>query len=161
MSTLALKALDIARTQLGKQEEPRGSNWGPHVKKYLSSVGIVQPAPWCMAFVYWCFQEAAKLLSVRNPLLRTGRVALQWEFRKATYSVSHPQPGDLFIMLNKDGTGHIGFVLAVDHAGNVAGFIIQTVEGNSNDEGEREGFEVCTKPGGRNPSTIKGFLRFT
>jgi hypothetical protein len=154
MNTLALKALEIAKSQLGKQEEPRGSNWGPDVKKYLASVGIMQPSPWCMAFVYWCFQEAAKSLGVRNPLLRTGRVALQWELRKATYSHASPEPGDVFIIIFKDGTGHAGFV------DFVKGDFIETAEGNSNDEGAREGFEVCAKPGGRHRTTIRGFLRF-
>lgn len=155
--TLRAKALQIARTQLGKSEQPRGSNWGPDVQKYLASVGITSPAAWCAAFVYWCYKEAARQLGVKNPLLCTGRVLTQYEMRKAVYQVSSPEAGDVFIMLNKDGTGHMGFVDAVHPKGDR----IETVEGNSNDEGSREGFEVCHKPGGRPQATIKAFLRFT
>lgn len=155
--TIAEKALEIAITQLGKSEEPRRSNWGPHVQKYLASVGIKTPAPWCMAFVYWCYGEAAKSMGVKNPLLCTGHVGTQWNMRKANHAVNSPHPGDLFVLLNKDGTGHIGFVRTIAPTGDLA----TTVEGNSNDEGDREGYEVCSKPGGRKRSTIKGFLRFS
>lgn len=51
------------------------------------------------------------------------------------------------------GKGHAGFVTAVK------GNRIETIEGNSNDEGSREGHEVCRKPGGRAISSIKGFIR--
>jgi hypothetical protein len=61
--------------------------------------------------------------------------------------------GDIFIMDFGGGKGHTGFVT------QVIGDRIQTVEGNSNDEGSREGFEVCRKPGGRSISSCKGFLR--
>ena len=52
------------------------------------------------------------------------------------------------------GKGHAGFVSAV------TGNRIQTIEGNSNDEGSREGYEVCRHPGGRDIKTIKGYLHF-
>ncbi len=46
--------IQLATLELGHEEIPRGSNWGPHVQKYLLSVGLKFPASWCMAFVYWC-----------------------------------------------------------------------------------------------------------
>jgi len=48
---LSSKALEVAKTQLGVEESPRGSNWGFSVQVYLKSVGITFPASWCMAFV--------------------------------------------------------------------------------------------------------------
>jgi hypothetical protein len=48
-----------------------------------------------------------------------------WAMDKASYS---PVPGDAFVMLHHDGTGHIGFVLRVDKAKNATAF--NTVEGN-------------------------------
>jgi hypothetical protein len=64
-----------------------------------------------------------------------------------------PLPGDIFIMDFGKGKGHTGFVESVN------GDIIHTIEGNSNDDGNREGYEVCRKPGGRKISSIKGFIR--
>ncbi len=152
MSALALKALAIAKTQLGVQEIPRGSNAGPAVEKYLKSVGLGKGYSWCEAFVYWCYQEASKELGIANPLKKTAGVLDQLNNSKK-YVVQTPQKGDLFIMDFGKGLGHIGFV---DDT-----FIkkFNTVEGNSNDDGSREGYEVCQKPNGRKTNTIKAFLR--
>jgi len=151
--TLALRALNVATYQLGNAEIPHGSNWGKHVEKYLKSVGIAVPAPWCMAFVYWCVNEACKEMNLPNPLKKTGSVMDQWNSSKQLRIIDKPQKGDIFIMDFGGGKGHTGFVTGV------VGDKINTVEGNSNDEGSREGFEVCRKPGGRKISACKGFLR--
>lgn len=150
--TLALRSLNVAVYQLGNAEIPHGSNWGKQVEKYLKSVGINFPAPWCMGFVYWCVNEAAKEMNVPNPLKKTGGVMDQWSSMRSL-RVDTPQKGDIFIMDFGGGKGHTGFVTGV------IGDKINTVEGNSNDEGSREGFEVCRKPGGRKISSCKGFLR--
>ena len=141
--------LQIAITQIEKEEIPKGSNWGEHVQKYLISVGITFPASWCMAFVYWCCKQS----NPNTPLIKTGGVLAQWNQIPAKYKVKTPLPGDIFIMDFGGGKGHTGFVESV------SGDVIQTIEGNSNDEGSREGYEVCRKPGGRKISSMKGFIR--
>ena len=151
--TLSERALNVAVYQLGNAEVPHGSNWGPAVEKYLKSVGINSPSAWCMAFVYWCVNEASKEMGVHNPLFKTGHVLTQWTKSKSFRIIDAPRKGDIFIMDFGGGKGHTGFVT------NVVGDRINTVEGNSNDEGSREGFEVCRKPGGRKISSCKGFLR--
>lgn len=151
--TLRNKALEIAISQLGKEEHPRGSNWGPDVQKYLASVGINFPASWCMAFVYWCHQQAADAMGVNNPMRKTGGVLAQWNSRKDTYKVNIPEPGCVFIMDFGKGLGHTGIVEQVDMD------YIYTIEGNSNDEGSREGYEICRKK--RSRKSIVGYLRFT
>lgn len=150
--SLGYTSLSIARSQLGVMEEPKGSNSGPKVSQYLESVGINFPASWCMAFVYWCVDKAAKELKQPNPLHKTGGVLAQWNMRK-DLRVTTPKKGDIFIMDFGKGLGHTGFV------DSVQGDRIQTIEGNSNDEGSREGYEVCRKPGGRPLSAMKGYLR--
>ena len=57
--SLKLSSLKIATSQLGVQEEPRGSNDGPEVSQYLKAVGLAPGYSWCMAFVYWCAAKAA------------------------------------------------------------------------------------------------------
>ena len=148
--------LDIARGQIGKQEVPKGSNWGPSVKKYLKSVGIAFAAFWCMAFVYWCISQYCQQQGIKNPLYKTGSVREQWQhckFMRVNLQTDSPHPGDIFIIMRKDGSNHCGFVEYVKEDR------IYTIEGNSNEDGSNDGYEVCRKPGGRLISTITGFIR--
>lgn len=148
------RALQIALSQLGNAEDPKGSNWGKHIEKYLGSVGIKSPSPWCMAFVYWCVNEACIEMEIPNPLYKTGHVLTQWSKIDKKYKVvGDPQKGDIGIMDYGGGKGHTFFVTGV------VGDKTNTCEGNSNDEGEREGFEVCRKPGGRKKSACIGYIR--
>lgn len=149
--TFSETVLDIASSQVGEQEEPIGSNWGPVVQAYLASVGITFPAPWCMAFVYWCFNEAAKMMSVANPVYKTGGVMMQLAKSKSKI-VKKPQPGDVFIMEFGHGLGHTGIVESIN------GNVVNTIEGNTNDDGSREGYEVARRT--RKISSIAAFLRW-
>lgn len=150
--TLQQQALKVAVTQLGKEEVPRGSNWGEPVKIYLASVGINFQASWCMAFMYWCFLQAAKELGIKTPLLKTGGVLKAWQKAPAAVKVTSPQPGDIFIQDHGHGLGHTGIVERVE------GDIVHTIEGNTNDTGSREGYEVCRRT--RKQSSIIGYLRY-
>lgn len=146
------KVIEIANTQIGVHEDPGNKNTGPQVDEYLKSVGLGPGYSWCMAFVYWCFREAANKLAVANPLAKTGGVLDQYNRRKLHFGQTHPMPGDVFIMDFGKGLGHTGLVEKVD------GNFIYTIEGNSNDEGSREGYEVCKRK--RSVNSIKGYLRF-
>jgi hypothetical protein len=142
---LLLKALEIAASQIGVLEDPPGSNRGVMVEKYLASAGCVPGDPWCASFVYWCFNEAAKSLNVNNPLTRTGGCLSHWTRTKggkisclnATNNASLIQPGFIFIMDHGRGKGHTGIVKSVSDG------YIQTIEGNTNIEGSREGLGVA------------------
>lgn len=151
MSQLTDKAIEIAITQIGQQENPRGSNWGEPVKTYLHGVGIDFPASWCMAFVYWCFNQAATNLGTLNPLIKTGGVLRAWN-EAASHHVLIAQPGDIFIQDHGHGLGHTGIV---ESAGQGT---VNTIEGNTNDTGSREGYAVCRKI--RLKTSIKGYLRY-
>lgn len=149
--TLGEKAIPVAVSQLGEEEKPRGSNWGEPVKTYLASVGIGFAASWCMAFVYWCFKKASG--TDKCPLIRTGGVLHAWNKADAKNKfLRDPQKGDIFIMDFGNGLGHTGIVESVE------GNFIHTIEGNTNDSGSREGYEVCRKI--RALSKIKGYLRY-
>lgn len=150
MSTLGKKALEIAVTQLGVQEIPKNSNAGPAVEKYLKSVGLGKGYAWCMAFIYWCTKEASIQIAVTNPLFKTAGVLAMYNAKK-NLVVKDPQPGDIFIMDFGKGNGHTGIVERVENN------TLHTIEGNTNDEGSREGYEVCRRQ--RKPNTIKAYLR--
>ncbi len=155
--------LQYAILEIGKQEIPKGSNWGPHVQKYLASVGITFQASWCMAFVYWCVEMAKVRVpdgtgGLQNPLIKTGGVLKQWNkielwnrLNKKQYKFTTPKIGDIFIMDFGNGLGHCGFVEMVN------GDQIHTIEGNTNDTGSREGYEVCRRI--RKVGTCRGFIR--
>ena len=152
MSEITKQALAKAETQLNVAESPKGSNGGKQVDEYLKSVGLNSGYSWCMAFVYWCFREAAKELAVVNPLTKTGGVLRQWNEASSTRRFSQPQVGDIMILDYGKGLGHTGIVQQVD------GNSIWVIEGNTNDEGSREGYEVARRK--RRVAACKGFIRF-
>lgn len=139
--------IQVAVAEIGKQEIPKGSNWGTDVKKYLNSVGINFPASWCMAFVYYCCKTANPL----TKLPKSGGVLAVWNKADKSIKFTKPVAGDVFIMDFGKGLGHTGFVESVN------GEFINTIEGNTNDEGSREGYEVCRRA--RKISACKGFIR--
>jgi CHAP domain len=151
MTPLATNALKIAQSQIGVQEIPKGSNAGTDVEKYLKSVGLSKGYSWCMAFVYWCAMEASIQTQTKNKLKKTAGVLAQWNGRPEL-QVSIPAPGDLFIIDAGKGLGHTGFVEKLLPKGKM-----QTIEGNTNTDGSREGFKVCRRT--RMLYECKGFLR--
>jgi len=165
--SLATAALGQAVNQIGVMEQPAGSNRGPVVDEYVRRVGLNPSGayPWCAAFVYWCFSEAAKAAGSRNPVVKTAGVLDHW--RKATdreiprvtgaaakSSPERVQPGFVFIMDFGGGVGHTGLVEKV-----LDGHIV-TIEGNTNDGGSREGIGVFRRTGRKLASINKGFLDY-
>ena len=153
-NTLAERALSVARSQIGVEEIPRGSNGGPQVAAYLKCIGLSVGYPWCMAFVYWCVNRAAADLGMPNPLVKTGGVLRQWNettLRKLPARSGGVKPGDIFIMDFGRGAGHTGFLVSVQNG------IASTLEGNTNDEGGRDGYMVCLRQ--RPIHTFKGVIQ--
>ncbi|MCH4829788.1 MULTISPECIES: CHAP domain-containing protein [Flavobacterium] len=149
--TLAQLSLEVATRQIGVQEIPKGSNAGPEVEIYLKSVGLGKGYSWCMAFVYYCVLESSKKTGNPNPLKKTAGVLDQWN-SKPELRIKTPIPGCIFIMDFGGGQGHTGFVEKV-----LANGKIQTIEGNTNADGSREGFAVCRRI--RSINQIKGFIK--
>lgn len=136
-SDLALKALSHAIDEIGVREDG-GPNRGPEVDVYLRAVGL-DPArdsyPWCAAFVFWCYQRAAGNLKAPLTLPRTASVRKLLE-ASTGQRTQFPQRGAIFVQDHGSGRGHCGLVL------DVGGRTIVTVEGNTNDDGSREGIGV-------------------
>ncbi|EEH1521384.1 CHAP domain-containing protein [Salmonella enterica subsp. enterica] len=142
------EVVTMAASQVGVQEQPRGSNQGPEVSQYLQSVGINFPAAWCAAFVVWCHVQAGI-----SSIPHTGGVLDMWNKARSDHAVAQPQPGDVFIMDFGRGKGHAGIVERVE------GDTLHTIEGNTDASGGREGYEVARRT--RKLSSIKGILRFS
>lgn len=118
---------------LHSEESPRGSNSGPWVDRYLAAAGLDPGAPWCASFVTYLLKQCGYGVFPHG----AGAVINWARWAEAGHKiVSKPERGDLFFLLHTDGTGHIGIVL------ENKGKTIRTIEGNSNDDGSREGYEV-------------------
>jgi hypothetical protein len=140
----AVLAVALAEDAKNIREIPPNSNRGPAVEAYLASVGLGKGNPWCCAFTYWCFEQAALAQGRANPMVRTGGCLAHWNGAVAkgakriskADAVNDPSllaPGMVFIMDFGGGKGHTGFVVAV------RGGLIDTVEGNTDASKTREG----------------------
>jgi hypothetical protein len=166
-SGLPATVLEVAASQIGVMEVPRGSNRGPMVDQYLSSVASgLLGQPWCMAFVYWCFGQAANNLNVPNPAPKTAGVLRSWRLAQGRPNAriltkadvardpTSVEPGMVFYIDTGGGTGHTGFVTTV------IGGRLTTIEGNTNEGGSREGIGVFTRTQRRIDSINVGFIAF-
>lgn len=139
-------------SQLGVKEAT-GHNDGPQVEIYLLSVNLAPGAPWCAAFVSWTYT----VNKVNNP--RSGWSPAYFPGSKVIYTrdgiiKALPQKGDVFGIYypTMKRIAHVGFIHAWSERISV------TVEGNTNDNGSREGVMVAMK---RRPTrTIYKVSRF-
>lgn len=123
--------------ELKVREEPKGSNSGPWVDRYLRAAGVDFPAPWCASFVTYLLKQCDYAHAPAGP----AAVASWAHWAEATHRVTtNPRRGDLFFLLHADGTGHMGIVLEAR-----PDVTIRTIEGNTNDDGSREGYEVVRR----------------
>ena len=168
-SVLVGAAIDFAITQIGVMESPLGSNRGPEVDKFLRAVNLDPAAgsfPWCVAFTHFCYKMAAESDSVENPHTRTAGVLDHWakaarnpSARRVLRSqaVTNPdlvRPGCLFIIDVGGGAGHSGMVLGT------ANGRLSTIEGNTNDNGSRNGIGVFRREARKIVDINKGFIDY-
>lgn len=165
-SPLLATVMQAAVSQLGVREDPPGSNRGPMVDRYLASVGLDSKDdsyPWCAAFLYWCFEQAAVAGGVSNPVTRTAAVLEHWrksparriESAQATGDPALVEPGFIFVIATGGGHGHTGLVEAV------RGGKLTTIEGNTNEGGSREGIGVFRRDSRKIVEINRGFLDYS
>jgi hypothetical protein len=150
-SELIRRMIEIASSQVGVREDPIGSNRGEQVDAYLRRCGLDPEEAsyaWCVAFVYWCFDEAANQLGHDNDMPKTAGVHDLWnrlgEAGRTRLTPGQAQrnpelikPGMMFFIDTGGGFGHAGIIKAVE------GAVLRTIEGNTTDrEGSREGIGV-------------------
>jgi hypothetical protein len=159
--TSALAPLEIAGRSLGAMivayaeqhlmQHPReigGQNMGPWVRFYMNGKQGTD-SPWCAGFACFVVAQASSTMSVRNPIRR--RVSCDLLARDATTGarflaeskVSSPAeipPGSLFLSrLTPSDWVHTGVVVTPRED------TFDSIEGNTNDAGDREGYEVCRR----------------
>ncbi len=151
----SLSSLIIAYSEVHINAEAREiiQNKGPWVRAYTNGFDGSDYA-WCMGFVMTILDQAYSTLGddLINHIPYTlscdgiGKFALEKKKLIRNKAIKTPEkqikPGDIFLRCSKtndrDWT-HTGFVT------KVKGNIIHTIEGNTNDEGIRDGFEVCRR----------------
>jgi hypothetical protein len=140
-------------------------NQGAALAKYWQATsypdGMSHREPWCAAFVAWCVREA----QIRRwgseaaaPWRRCKSAAvrgwMEWpdrEPRVRVLAMGEPaKKGDIVIFLTGPGEfSHIGIVVA-----DQDGSRIETIEGNTDESGSREGEGVYRKHRPREGRTI-------
>jgi peptidoglycan hydrolase-like protein with peptidoglycan-binding domain len=129
--------------------EEGGQNAGPWVRLYTQG-REGDPYPWCAGFATFCLSQACATLGVAMPIPRTlscddmarhagGRLLAQPRAAQR----SRITPGSFFLRLAGPGEGfkyaHTGIVVDADAE------TFKTIEGNTNDDGSYEGYEVCAR----------------
>lgn len=141
--------VSYARQHLARHPiEIGGQNCGPWVRLYMA--GREGPQwPWCAGFATWILRQACHTLSVRMPHpyafgcdYLAGAAQAQGRFLRpaAEADLAAIQPGFLFLVRKTTNTwGHAGIVEEIRDG------VLTTIEGNTNDSGSAEGYEVCRR----------------
>lgn len=135
-----------------------GKNSGSVVNKFQRSVGIGDGQPWCMAFIFYIFEEFSKKMGISNPVYKTGSTLAEWEKTKgkkitveqAKSNFSLVKPGQIMIAKRDEG-GHAGIVTSVDYNGRK----FSTIEGNVGIGGGKQGVGLYNRS-----VLVKGLIGF-
>jgi len=157
------KVIEIARLELGVTESPPGSNRVKYWEKYDPAY---QGQPWCVAFLWWVFQEAGE----RMAFFGGGKTAscsilLRWYKEQGlTVPAEDVQAGDIVLMNFHGGKDpeHCGLVTGKSDIINLSTgepYSVWTIEGNTSpsDGSQSNGGMVCEKT--RYPSQIVAVCR--
>ena len=157
---------EILKSNYQVKEQPKGSNKGPEVSKYLSATGLGPGYPWCMAFVYSMFSDLSSALGISNPLPKTAGVLNHWSKADSSLKITidaarkNPglvKPGQIFIMSRPGkGTGHTGIVVSVD----ITNRSFKSIEGNTNDQLSGEGDRVGINKRELSANSLIGFIDY-
>jgi hypothetical protein len=141
--------VSYARSQIGVEEHPRGSNAGPEVERYLAYVNLPKGKAWCAAFVSYCVGTSAADLSMDSTLKASGS-ALALYFKNPDLRLDAPTDRCIGIIDHGHGLGHAFFIETT------TGDSCHTIEGNTDPAGGREGYMVAERD--RPTSAITYFL---
>ena len=147
----------VAIAQQHLNNHPRevgGQNKGPWVRLYMSGHEGIN-WPWCAGFVSFVIRQASVALGQPVPFPKTYSCDIlaangaarnlfiaERDINPSNSSAELPS-GTVFLnrRTSNDWT-HTGFVIAAEAE------TFATIEGNTNDEGSREGYEVCARTRG-------------
>ena len=136
--------VEIAQKYIGTQEQPIGSNCGPLIDRWNTNVNAPVGSYWCASFVSGVALEWESKSGLDWPICLSADCDV-WLAVAKKYGILHrsPQAGDLMLLVKtlsnvRQDAFHIGIVEGKDE-----GTIWKSIEGNSNDDGSRNGYEVA------------------
>ncbi len=125
------KVIAHAKKDLGLEEVPRGSNRHPRIQQSLRNCGLNGTYPWCCSIAVTWVPEFYPTI----PILMTADCdALLAHGRNEKIIFKKPKVGDIFLRLASR--------FDANHAGLVTSDEFDTIEGNTNPGGSREGYGV-------------------
>lgn len=136
-----------------RPREVGGQNRGPWVRLYTDGQEGVK-FPWCAGFTTFCVKQACETLGVPLPLERTlgcdvMTTSCGHRFLKGSSAAPGKiTPGSMFVQLARGAERrkykyrHTGIIVSAGPD------TMQTIEGNTNDDGSAEGYEVCARTRG-------------
>lgn len=131
------KSKQVLMAQVGVKEN--SANDSPMIRKYLASVGINYPAPYCAAGQYYSFAEAARMLQLQQNDIPIAKTALAnanfiYALRNGKPTNYTANDNDLIIWRKRNGIfGHIERVIGVGLCGWVRTVGFNTSNGNARD----------------------------
>ena len=143
--SLRTAILTYAKAHLAQHpREVGGPNRGPWVRLYTGGNEGEQWA-WCAGFVSFVLKQASDLMGTPMPIAGSvgcDQLASQAKAKNlflAEQDRKRLSPGSLFLVRKSptDWT-HTGIIVEIQPE------FFRTIEGNTNDDGVREGYEVCT-----------------
>lgn len=144
---LAARARQIAVAHATARVREVGRNRGPEVDRFLTRGGGLDPEghayPWCAAFACCCYFDAADELGIAWPFPPCASVGKLWS-KANRFFTRVPMQDAIALHLSdpKDtwSPGHVGIVIGFSRDGSV-----ESVEGNTNGDGSRDGDGVYIK----------------
>lgn len=145
-------------------EEVDGTNCGPRVDDYKACTNLPphESWPWCAAFICFCVKTAMEATGIKETAgFKRPKTAGAWDLENwsrrqdNTTSTKKPhggdiQAGDIVVFT----FSHVGIAISAPKNG-----FVETIEGNSDLQGSREGGAVGRHT--RKLSQIRSRIRFT
>jgi len=139
--------VNIASKYIGTQEQPIGSNRGPLIDRWNTNVNAPIGSFWCASFVSGVAFEWETKSGLDWPLCFSADCDV-WLAVAKKHGVLHrtPMAGDIALLVKTLSNGrqdafHIGIV-----EGRADDGTWMSIEGNSNNNGSRNGYEVAHRP---------------
>lgn len=142
--------INTYRSHIGVRELT-GNNDGNIVEAYLRAVNLGKGFAWCAAFVAYCHLDNGLMIP------KAPAWSPSWFPTSKNIPLREAVAGDVFgiYYFHLNRIAHVGFI---DEPYNNGSNIIITVEGNTNDDGSREGDGVYRKR--RSKAQIKSISRW-
>lgn len=147
--TVNQKIANIAKSYIGKTEKPPNAGFNDAVfQKKLEEVGWLKNQSWCSYFgeLVWkeAYEDQPEIVALIDSLFSGSATKTFSNFKKAEDFGANTLPtlGSLVMwQLGNSWQGHLGIVT---DSGDFKSFF-KSVEGNTNNKSEREGYIVAEK----------------